>query len=91
MDFAVSPGHRVKQKENEKRDTLPNLARELKKKKQQQNMKAKIKPIVIGALGIVTRGLVRGLEHLEISRRVETIQTTVLLRSARIPRRVLET
>ena len=48
-------------------------------------------PIVIGALGTVTKGLIKGLENLERSRRVETIQTTALLRSARILRRVRET
>ena len=47
--------------------------------------------IVIGALGTVTKGLIKGLEDLEIRGRVETIQTTALLRSARILRRVLET
>ena len=54
-------------------------------------MKMTIIQIVIGALGTVTKGLVQGLEDLEIRGRVETIQTTVLLRSARILRRVLET
>ena len=48
-------------------------------------------PIVISALGTVTKGLVQGLEDLEIIGWVETIQTTALLRSARILRRVLET
>ena len=47
-------------------------------------------PIVIGVLGTVTKGLVQGLEDLGISRRVKTIQTTALLRSARILRSVLE-
>ena len=53
-------------------------------------MKAKVIPIVIGALGTVTKGLVQGLEDLEITRRVETIRTTALLRSAIILRIVLE-
>ncbi len=48
-------------------------------------------PIVIGALGTVTKGLVQGLEDLEITGRMETIQTTPLLISARILRRVLVT
>ncbi len=54
-------------------------------------MKVTLIPIVIGVLGTVTKGLVQGLEDLEIRGRVETIQTTVLLRSARILRGVLET
>ena len=54
-------------------------------------MKVTIIPIVIGVLGIVTQGLVQGLEDLEITERVETFQTTTFLRSARILRRVLVT
>ena len=54
-------------------------------------MKVTMIPIVIGALGTVTIGLVQGLEDLVITGRVETIQNTALLRSARIPRRVSET
>ena len=40
----------------------------------------KIIPIVISALGTVTKGFVQGLEGLEIMGRVETVQTTALLR-----------
>ena len=54
-------------------------------------MKVVIVPIVIGALGTITEGLLKGLEDLEVGGRVETIQTTTLLRTARILRRVLET
>ena len=53
-------------------------------------MQVTIIPIVIGAFGIVTKGLLKGLEDLEVGGRVETIQTTALLRTARILRRVLE-
>ena len=48
-------------------------------------------PIVIGAFGTVTKGLLKGLGDLEVGGRVETIQTTALLKTARILRRVLET
>ena len=54
-------------------------------------MKVTVVPIVIGALGTITKGLLKGLEDLEIGGRVETIQMTALLRTARILRRVLET
>ena len=47
--------------------------------------------MVIGSLGTVTKGLIKGLEYLEIRGRVKTIQFTALLRLFRIPRRVLET
>ena len=55
------------------------------------NMKVTVIPIVISALGTVAKGLVQGLEDLKIRVRVETIQSIVLLRSAGIPRRFLET
>ena len=54
-------------------------------------MKVTIVPIVIGAFGTITKGLLKGLEDLEVGGRMETIQTTALLRTARILRRVLET
>ena len=47
--------------------------------------------IVIGALETVRNGLERWLEELEIGGQIETIQTIVLLRSAKILRKVLET
>ena len=50
----------------------------------------KIIPIVIGAFGTVTKGLLKGLEELEVGDRAETIETTALLKTARILRRVQE-
>ena len=47
-------------------------------------------PIVIGAFGTVTKELMKGLEDLGVSGRVQTIQTTALLRTARILKGVLE-
>ena len=88
VDFAVATDHRIKQKDCEKKDKYLDLAKELKKL---WNMKVTIIPIVIGAFGTVTKGLLKGLEDLEVDGRVETIQTTELLRTARILRRVLET
>ena len=46
--------------------------------------------IIIGAFGTETKGLLKGLEDLEVGRRVETIQSTALLRRAGILRRILE-
>ena len=53
-------------------------------------MKVTIIPIVIGAFGTVTKGLFKGLEDLEVDRRVETIETTALLRTTRILKRVVQ-
>ena len=36
-------------------------------------------PIVIGAFGTVTKGLLKGLEDLKVGGRVETIQTTSII------------
>ena len=55
------------------------------------NMQVTIIPIVISAVGIITKELLKGLEDMEVGGRVETIQMTALLRTARILRRVLET
>ena len=46
--------------------------------------------VVIGALGTVITGLVKWLDDLDIIGRVESIQTTALLRSVRILRRFLK-
>ena len=54
-------------------------------------MKVIIIPIDIGAHGTVAKGLLKGLDDLEVGGRVETIQTTELLRTGRILRRILET
>ena len=63
VDFAVPAYHRVKLKEREKKNKYLDLARESKKL---WNMKGTIKPIIIGALGTVTEGLLKGLKDLEI-------------------------
>ena len=88
VDFAVLADHRIKLRECEKKDKYLDLARELKKL---WNMRVSIVPVVISAFGTVTKGLLKGLEDLEVGGRMETIQTTALLKTARILRRVLET
>ena len=85
MNLTVLADYWVKLKESEKKDKYLDLARELKTI---WNMKAAVIQIIIGALGTVTKRLVKVLEELEIRARVETIQTT---RSVRILRRALVT
>ena len=69
MDIAVAADHRVKLKEklkeSEKKDKYLDLTRKL-----QETVKCEI---VISALGIVTKRLLKGLEDLKIRGRVETI------------------
>ena len=71
-----------------KNDEYLDLARELKRLR---NMKVTIVPIVFGASGTLTEGLLKDLDVLEVGGRIETIQMTALLRTARILKRVLET
>ena len=66
VDFADPADHRINLKECEKKDTYLDLARELKKL---WNMKVTIVRIGIGALGTITKGLLKGLEDLEVGRR----------------------
>ena len=61
---------RISLKKSEKKDMYLDLARELKKL---WNMKLTIVPIVIGALGTITKGLLKGLEDLEVGGWVETL------------------
>ena len=88
VDFAVPADHRIKLKECEKRDEYLDLARDWKKL---WNMKVTFIPFVSGAFGTPTKGLLKFLEDLEVGGRVEIIQTTALVKTARILRRVLET
>ena len=87
IDFDVPADHWIKLKESEKKDKYIDLARGLKN----MEYEGTIIPIVIGALDTVTKGLLKGLEDLEVGGRVETIQATKLLRTVRILRSVLET
>ena len=75
VDFVILADHRLKIKANKKL----------------WNMKVTVIPIVVGVLGTIPKGLVNGLEELEIRGQEKTIHFTALLRSARILRRVLET
>ena len=43
------------------------------------NMQVTVIPNVIGAFGTVTKGLLKGLEDLEVGGRVETIQANSLI------------
>ena len=45
-------------------------------------MKVIIVPIMIGTFGTVTKGLLKGLDNLKVGGRIETIQTSALLRTA---------
>ena len=61
----------MKIKNKKKSNKYLHLARKLEKL---WNMRVAVIPIVTGALETVPKGLVRGLEELEIGGRMETIQ-----------------
>ena len=54
-------------------------------------MKVTVVSIPNGTPGAAPKYLESGLEELEIRRRIQTVQTTEVLRSARILRLVMET
>ena len=87
MDFAIPGDHRVEMKEREKREKYQDLARELQVL---WNTKVTVTPIVIGALGTVPKSLKNRLDQIGIRTKIETMQTTALLNTARIVRKVLE-
>ena len=62
----------MKIKESEKRNKSLDLAR---KPRKLCNIKVTVIPLVIGALGTVPKDLERGMEELEIRRRIKTMQT----------------
>ena len=86
LDFAAPADYRVKLK-YEKRDKYYDLAKEFKRIVKHESYD--YNNCKWSSLS-VTKRLVQGLEDLEITGQVETVQTTELLRSARILRRVLE-
>ena len=79
-DFTFPANYMVKIKKTQKDRQILGPARELKKNKKLLNMKVMVIPIVVGALGMVPKGLEKRLEEFEIRGRTKTIKTTVLLR-----------
>ena len=63
MDFALPADHRIRLKKSEKKDKYLDLASEWKKL---CDMKVAIILVVIGAFGTVIKGLLNGLEDLEV-------------------------
>ena len=79
MDFVVLAYYRMKLKESKNKDKYLDLARELKYYGTVTGI-----PIVIDTLGTIPKGVIMGLEDGGIKEQFETIQTTELLRFARI-------
>ena len=86
IDIAVPVDSRVKEKEGEKIEKYENLKEEIERI---WKMKAMVIPVVIGALGAVSRNFDGHIGRLQVRVPVEVIQKTALLGTARILRKVM--
>ncbi len=84
MDFAVPVDHRIKVNEIKKFGKIPGLC-------QRSGKFGKLEKDSDTNHNQNSKDLENRLKELKIRGRIETIQTTTLLKSARIIRRVLET
>ena len=88
VDIAVPVDTRIAEKELEKVEKYQDLKREIKRLWELRY--AKVVPVVIGALGSVTKDLECWTEKMDIVTEVGVLQKTALLGTARILRKVLE-
>ena len=77
----------MQQKETEKYEKYQDLAREIKRI---WKSRSQVVPVVVGALGSVSQKFAGHLEQLGIRDRTRTMQTSALIGSAHILRKVLE-
>ena len=88
VDIAVPADKRILDKENEKIEKYQELKREIGRLWGLR--KVRVIPVVIGALGSVSKRFDKWIEELEIKPNVVDIQKSALLGTARILRKVLE-
>ena len=86
IDIAV-PGDAGMSRKKEKVEKYQDLRREVARL---WNVKAKVVPIVVGALGAVTPNLSKDLDAIGVTTRIELLQKAALLGTARLVSRVLE-
>ena len=91
IDVACPFDTRIEKKEMEKKDAYGDLKYEIFKVYKGEVNKVFIIPIIIGALGSVTKRFKSYLEQLKCDVHLEVVQRTCLLGSARILRKVLDT
>ena len=87
IDVAVPGDVRIAEKETEKIEKHDELKREVERL---WKVKAKVIPIVLGALGTVTRSLSNYIKEIGVKTQIKLIQKSVLLGTARVLRKVLE-
>ena len=88
VDIASPWDHRVYEKEREKIEKYQELKREIGKLWGIRHLE--VVPVVVGALGVVSKRFDAWLEKLGITIRMELLQKTALLGTARILRKLLE-
>ena len=88
VDIAVPADGRVHEKEREKVEEYQDLRREIGRLWQLR--KVQVVPVVVGALGSVTKEFDRWIEKLGVPVDIGAVQKTALLGTARILRKVLE-
>ena len=84
IDIAIAVDAGIVEKEKDKVKKYQDLRREV------AHVKAKVVPIVVGALGAVTPSLSKHLNAIGVTTRIELLQKVALLSTARLLRRVLE-
>lgn len=90
IDVACPFDTRVEKKEKEKFEHYTDLKYELLKVWNTEVTKVYIIPIVIGALGIVTKNVEKYLEKIDFKPGLDPLQKACLLGTARIIRKVLD-
>ena len=88
IDIAVPGDCRIREKKMEKIEKYQNLKRELKRLWSLK--KAAVLPVVVGALGCISKGFSGWLDTLGIKLNVGMVQKSVLLGTARILRKILD-
>ena len=87
IDIAIPAVAGIAEKGKEKVEKYQDLRREVARL---WNVKAKVVPIVVGALGAVTPNLSKHLDAIGVTTRFELLQKAALLGTARLLTRVLE-
>ena len=87
VDFAVPFDANVAKKEKEKLDNYKILAAEFGR---MNGVKVEIVPLVVGALGVVSKDLVKWLKRLDVGDIVGELQTAAVIGTVAILRKVLD-
>ena len=88
VDIASPWDHRVYEKEGEKIEKYQDLKREIGRLWGIRHLE--VVPVVVGALGVVSKRLDAWLEKLGVTIRTGLLQKTALLGTARILRKLLD-